>query len=96
MNITARMGAPLSQVIGASQVTLTLPEGATVADLLVALGQQFPEFDAGLRGKGLRVPTDQVLYALFIDARSVPFERVGVTPLADGDQVYFFLPIAGG
>ena len=96
MKITAKLGAPLSQVVGESQATLTMPEGATLADVLKELGNRFPEFEAGLKGRGLRKPLDRVLYSLFVNSRPVPFERAEDTLLHDGDNIYLFLPVAGG
>jgi molybdopterin converting factor small subunit len=83
-------------VVGESKAVLTLPEEATVGDLLDALRTRYPDFEAGLRGKGLRKPFDQVLYSLFLNARPLPWDRAATTPLGDGDRLYLFLPVAGG
>jgi molybdopterin converting factor small subunit len=96
MKITVKMGAPLSQVVGESKATLEMPDGATVAGVIDGLRTRYPEFEAGLRGKGLRRPSDRVVYSLFVNARPVPFDRAETVPLRDGDQVYLFLPVAGG
>ena len=73
-----------------------MPEGATVADVLDVLRARHPDFEAGLRGKGLRVPLDRVIYSLFVDARPLTFEKAMTTRLRDGNRVYLFLPVAGG
>lgn len=96
MKITVKLGAPLSQVVGESTVQLQMLEGSTLADVLDTLRARFPDFEAGLRGKGLRSPTDQVLYTLFVDAKAVPFDQAENKKLAGGERVYFFLPVAGG
>ena len=96
MRITVKLGAPLSQVVGESKIDLAMPEGATVADVLNELRDRYPEFEAGLRGKGLREPLDQVIYSLFVDARPLTFERAETARLQDGNRVYLFLPVAGG
>ena len=96
MKISVKLGAPLSQVVGQSKVILALPEGTTLADVLDELRNSFPDFEAGLRGKGLRRPLDHMLYNLFVNARPVPFGQAGTISLQDGDRVYFFLPVAGG
>ncbi len=96
MKITVKLGAPLSQVVGESQVILSLSGEVTLAGLLEELQARYPAFDAGLRGKGLRFPVDRVLYSLFVNARPVAFDEAGTIRLRDGDRVYLFLPVAGG
>lgn len=96
MKIIVKLGAPLSQVVGEHKPILTMPEGATVADVVDELRARYPDFEAGLRGKGLRKPLDQVLYSLFLNARPVLWEQAASTALRDGDQIYLFLPVAGG
>jgi len=96
LKITVKLGAPLSLVVGESTVQLHMPEDSTLADVPDALRTRFPDFDAGLRGKGLRSPVDNVLYTLFVDAKPVPFDQAQNTMLRDGNRVYLFLPVAGG
>jgi molybdopterin converting factor small subunit len=96
MKVTVKLGAPLSQVVGESKVILTMPEGTTAAGVLDELRARFPDFEAGLKGKGLRYPFDQVLYSLFVNSRPVPFEQAGAATLHDGDRLHLFLPVAGG
>ncbi len=96
MRVTVKLGAPLSQVVGERKVVLTLPEGATVADALDLLRERYPDFDAGLQGKGLRKPLDQVLYSLFLNARPIPWEKAAEISLRNGSQLFLFLPVAGG
>lgn len=96
MKITVKMGTPLSQVVGEAQATLAMPEGTTLDDVLKELGNRYPEFEAGLKGKGLRRPLDRMLYSLFVNSRLVPLEKAEETHLHDGDRVYLFLPVAGG
>ena len=96
MKIIVKLGAPLSQVVGARKVSLSMPEDTTVADVLDELRAGYPDFEAGLKGKGLRKPFDKILYSLFVNARPILFDQAAATPVRDGDQVYFFLPVAGG
>jgi molybdopterin converting factor small subunit len=96
LKITVKLGAPLSLVVGESTVQLHMPEDSTLADVLDALRTRFPDFEAGLKGKGLRSPVDNVLYTLFVDAKPVPFDQAQNTKLRDGNRVYLFLPVAGG
>jgi molybdopterin converting factor small subunit len=96
MRVTVKLGAPLSQVVGESKVSLDMPAASTVADVLEVLQARHPDFRDGLKGKGLATPLDRVLYSLFLNARPVSFEAAATTPLRDGDRVYLFLPVAGG
>jgi len=96
MKVTVKLGAPLSQVIGEKKVILNVSEGVTLADVLHELQIRYPDFEEGLKGKGLRKPFDRILYSLFVNARPVAFEEAGEATLADGDRISLFLPVAGG
>ena len=96
MKITVKLGAPLSQVVGTAQVILSMPDGATAAQVLDELRCRHPRFEAGLQGEGLPQALETVPYALFLNARLLPFERTAETSLRDGDRLYLFLPVAGG
>ena len=96
MKVTVKLGAPLSQVVGAAKVSLSFEDGVTAAGVLDVLRERYPDFEAGLRGKGLRTPFDDVVYSLFINARPVPLDEAGTVRLRDGDRLYLFLPVAGG
>jgi molybdopterin converting factor small subunit len=96
MKVTVKLGAPLSQAVGESKIILHMLDESTAAAVLAELQARYPDFDAGLRGKGLRYPFDQILYQLFVNARPVPFDQAGNTPLHDGDRIFLFLPVAGG
>ncbi|MGD8623869.1 MAG: MoaD/ThiS family protein [Anaerolineae bacterium] len=96
MKVTVKMGAPLSQVVGEKKVILHLEEGTTAAGLLAELGRRYPDFDEGLKGKGLRKPFDRVLYQMFLNGRPLAFEDAAGRRLSDGDRIALFLPVAGG
>ena len=96
MKVTVKLGAPLSQVVGESSIVLDVAEGTTAADVLAGLRARYPEFEAGLKGKGLRQPFDRMIYQLFIEARPVPLDEAASVRLRDGDRLYLFLPVAGG
>jgi molybdopterin converting factor small subunit len=96
VKVTVKLGAPLSQVVGESKAILSMPEKATVADALAELGTRYPDFEAALKGKGLRLPPDKVIYTLFVNERIVPLEQATAIPLRDGDRIYLFLPVVGG
>lgn len=81
MQIQTRLSGELAQQVGMARLSVTLPDGATVADLLDWLRQQYPTTTARLE---TAVP--------IIAGRHVsPTE-----PLADGQEVALLLPIAGG
>ena len=96
MKVVVKLGAPLSQVVGEFKLCLAMPERASISDVLEEVRARHPDFEEGLRGKGLRKPLDQVLYSLFLNARPVPFEQAANTTLCDGDRIYLFLPVSGG
>jgi molybdopterin converting factor small subunit len=96
VKVTVKLGAPLSQVVGESKIVLHLAPGSTVGDVIAELQARYPDFESGLRGKGLCYPLDQILYQLFVNARPVPFDQASSTALHDGDRLYLFLPVAGG
>ena len=96
MKVTVKLGAPLSQVVGEPKVILMLPPDATLADLLAEMRARYPEFEAGLRGKGLPRPFERVLYSLFLNSRPVEWNQAATARLRDGDRVHIFMPIAGG
>ena len=73
MKVTVKLGAPLSQVVGESQVILDMAEGTTAADVLDELRRRYPDFEAGLKGKGLRQPFDRMIYHLFVEAQAGAF-----------------------
>jgi len=96
VKITVKMGAPLSQVVGEPKVILLLPPDATLADLLAEMEGRYPDFQEGLKGKGLRKPFDRVLYSLFVNSRPVEWSDAAANRLRDGDRIHIFLPVAGG
>jgi len=96
MKVTVKMGAPLSQVVGEARASLSMEKGATAADALDALRARYPDFEAGLQGKGLRGAMRQVPYTLFVNARPVAFEQADEAVLRDGDRIYLFVAVAGG
>jgi len=96
MKITVKLGAPLSRIVGTAQVILSMPDGATAAQVLDELRGRYPRFEAGLQGEGLPRVLETVPYALFLNARPLPFDHAAATRLRDGDRLYLFLPVAGG
>ncbi len=50
MRITVRLGEPIWREVDRREVAVELPEGATVADLLEALGGRYPALQSYLTG----------------------------------------------
>ena len=96
MKVTVKLGAPLSQVISENKVVLIVEDGASVDGILEELRRRFPDFDDGLKGKGLSSVRTHPLYNLFVNSRRVPWEEAATKTLHNGDLIYLFLPIGGG
>lgn len=96
MNVTINISAPLSLVTGNYKILLPLKDGATADDLLNELRRRYPDFDEGVRGKGLPVVQDYPFYRLIVNSALVPWDEAAAVTLHDGDTVNFFLPYSGG
>jgi sulfur carrier protein ThiS len=85
MRITVSLGEPFWREIQAKEVTLDLPEGAKVADLLAVLGQRFPSLGEIMESAELP-PT------VFLGDRLADAD----TPLTQGDRPTLVWAMAGG
>ncbi|MGH2948846.1 MAG: MoaD/ThiS family protein [Solirubrobacteraceae bacterium] len=81
MRVRVRLGAGLSRLADAPLLSLDLDEGASVDDLLAALGAQQPALAPALRSA---LPVVAGTHA----------ERE--QRLQDGDEVSLLIPVAGG
>lgn len=81
MQIHTRFSGELASTIGKHRHTLTLPQNATVGELLDLLCQQHPNATGKLKA------TVQI-----ITGRHVTLAET----LSDGQEVAFLLPMAGG
>lgn len=81
MRISARFNGGLIEVFGGARLTVSLPEGATLGELVHCLRERHPRASSGLESA---VP--------ILDGRHIPPEE----PLAEGQEVAFLLPMAGG
>lgn len=81
LTVHVRAFASLREALGAGEIVLSVPSGATVSDLLARLAALYP--DANLPDRRLTVAVNRV-YA--------PPDKV----LADGDEVALLPPVSGG
>ncbi|MCB0252430.1 MAG: DNA-3-methyladenine glycosylase [Anaerolineae bacterium] len=94
MQVTVRLGEPLTRSVGALRVSLQFDsEPATVAGALHRLSNEYPGFDAAFRGEGIGHVNP---YRVYVNARQVPAGDEDRWRLVDGDKIYIFLPAAGG
>ena len=81
MKVSLKLFASIREAVGASDLTLELPDDATVADLLGRLKAEHPAVGA---------VTESLTYA--VNRRYATL----VQPLRDGDEVVILPPVAGG
>lgn len=81
MRVTVKLFAAYRELAGTSQLSLDLPEGATVGDALEAVGRLHP----GVAATGYRPVSACNLRHATADH-----------PLRDGDEVAMFPPVSGG
>ena len=81
MQLIIRLFATLKDRAGAPQVTLDLPEGATVADMLAALTAAYPAVEVSLP-------------SLLVSVNREYADRGQI--LHPGDEVALFPPVSGG
>jgi molybdopterin converting factor small subunit len=79
--ISVRLNGQLATTIGAPRLQITLPDHASVAHLVAALAEQFPQA-APLVARAVPV----------VEGRHVS----AATPLSGTSEVALLLPIAGG
>lgn len=81
ITLRIRLFASLRQAVGQSELTRTLPDTATVADLMEQLGAEFPQLTTAAG-------------AVFAAVNRVYASPT--TPLHDGDEIGLFPPVSGG
>ncbi len=81
MRVNVKLFARLRELVGAGELTLDAPEGATVHDVWQALVQAHPAAAAYERSLSCAVNLD--------------YARM-TTPVAAGDDVAFLPPVSGG
>ena len=98
INVEIHLFPPLNNTVNRDKVTLTLKEGAILQTVIDELLKRFdnPAFRLHLYAtEGRLIPA----WSAFINDR--PAVRLGsrggpVTPVSDGDDITFFLGLAGG
>ncbi len=95
VSVKARAIMGLAEVFGCREQTVTLPDGARVADLFARLeakyGKRFAEVCYGCASGPLTARL-QVL----VNGRNIVFLEGLDTRLSDGDDVFFLPPAMGG
>jgi molybdopterin converting factor small subunit len=94
MKVKVRSLGLIRQVLGAPEFEVDLPEGSTFTGLLTRLveekGDQFAPY-AQVTEKSAYAPL-----RIVVNGRDLTPSQSREQVLADGDDVLFFLPIAGG
>jgi molybdopterin converting factor small subunit len=85
MRITVRLGEPFWRRVGAKQVEVDLPTGATVGDLVTHLSEQYPALREALQDSDLP-PT------VFLEDEIAEAQ----TPLSEGARPVLVWAMAGG
>jgi molybdopterin converting factor subunit 1 len=80
-SLTVRCFASLNEVLGAEEVSVEVPEGATVSDLLTELVRRYPELDARLSATAVAVN------------RRLAAED---DPVGPDDEIALLPPVSGG
>jgi molybdopterin converting factor small subunit len=95
MEVTVRFAGPLRILAGHQSITLSLPEEATLLDLLQTLHDVLPA--PFIEQVVAPLETSDRPLALILINRAHPRDRAALErPLADGDVVAFVPPMAGG
>ncbi len=80
MQVSVRLSAPLAQEMGAPRLSLTLPDGATIGDLVAVLRSDYPR-------------AERLAAALpIVGGQYVALD----SPVAPDSEVALLLPVAGG
>ena len=81
MEVSVRLGSGLAQLTGAARLSVTMPDEATVGDLIARRGSQRPELVARLAGA----------LPVIAGRHVMPSEA-----LVPGAEVALLLPVSGG
>ena len=91
MEVTIKLGEPIWKVVGEKSTRLALNGAQTLSDVLAELNRRYPAFMAELQRGAFNLS-----YTLFVNDTMVNWEKVGQTPVKDGDKVFIFMAVSGG
>lgn len=95
MQVKVRSIALIRSLLGAGELEVTLPEGATIEDLIGEL----TEISGPAIVPYLAPPKEESAHAplrIMVNGRDITVLDGRRTVLAEGDDVLVFIPIAGG
>lgn len=93
MHVTVRLFGPLRDAAGVAELTIELPEGATLLDAAERVAADYPETESRLLSSGGGLTRAVSATVNGADARGLDGAN---TKLADGDEVRFTPPVVGG
>jgi molybdopterin synthase sulfur carrier subunit len=93
MHLELRFFATFRAIAGQKTVDREVPEGATVGDVLSTLESEYPDMTDRLLDAVGEV-RDQL--SILKNGKNVVHLEGAATPLADGDTLSVFPPVAGG
>jgi molybdopterin converting factor small subunit len=94
-DVKVRSIALIRTLLGSEQLDLSMPEGATVADVLTRL----TEMGGPTLAAHLAEPKEKSAHAplrIMINGRDITVLQGRATVIAEGDDILVFIPIAGG
>ncbi len=91
--IKIRLGDPLGEAVGESQIRFDLPDGATAAEALAHLRRAYPGFGEALAGEGSQ---QHIPFHFFVNRRWVKEEDLAGCTLKEGDTLHILTPTVGG
>ena len=94
-HVKVRSIALIRTLLGSEQLDLSMPEGATVADVLARL----TEMGGPTLAAHLAEPKEKSAHAplrIMINGRDITVLQGRATVIAEGDDILVFIPIAGG
>jgi sulfur-carrier protein len=94
-DVKVRSIALIRTLLGSEQLDLSMPEGATVSTVLARL----TEIGGPALAAYLAEPKEKSAHAplrVMVNGRDITILQGRETPVADGDDLLVFIPIAGG